>query len=538
VQSRGDRWLIPTRKFLRMCRGNLRRPKIADSLGMELTGAGLLTRSLVLRRLLGRVLAADERQVGLLLPPSVPAVVANAALLLDRRVPINLNYTVSSEVMAECLAQAKIRHVLTSRKVMERFEHLRIDAELVYLDDLKDAATVTDKLVAAAQTWLLPAAVLERMLGLTGVRPEDLMTVIFTSGSTGQPKGVMLSYRNVGVDVEAFNEAVNLNRDDVLLGILPLFHSFGYTVTLWAALILEPKVAYHYNPLEYHQIGKLARKHGATILVAAPTFLRSYVRRIPPEDFAALNLVVTGSERLPRELADAFEAKFKVRPVEGYGTTELSPAAAVNVPTSRSSDASHEHTREGTVGRPLPGVRVKVVDLDTGEDLGPGRSGMLLVKGDIVMKGYLGRPELTAEVIRDGWYITGDVAEIDAEGFIRITGRQSRFSKIAGEMVPHVRIEEAITALAGFGGEEEETVRLAVTAVPDAKKGERLIVLHTGLPRPPEEICRELAAGGLPPLWIPSPDSFWKVAEIPVLGTGKVDLRQLKEVAVKRCAAG
>lgn len=526
-------WKIPTRNFLRMCRRNLFRRKVADSSGAELTGSGLLTRSLVLRRLLRReVLSEDEKHVGLLLPPSVPAVVVNASVLLDRRVPINLNYTVSSDVMNLCIARAGIRHVLTSRKVLEKLENLKIDAELVFLEDYRERATWADKGVALAQTWLLPAAVLERILGLPQIDPDDLMTVIFTSGSTGDPKGAMLTHRNVGTNVEGFNQALHLGSQDVLIGILPFFHSFGYTVAMWAALMLEPKVIYHYSPLEYRQVGALSRKHRATMLVAAPTFLRTYLRGCSREDFASLNLVVTGAEKLPKELADAFEEKFGVRPVEGYGTTELSPAVSVNVPPERALPGSPHGVKEGTVGRPIPGVAAKVVDLDTGRDLGPDKSGMLLVKGPNVMRGYLGQPELTAEVIRDGWYVTGDVAEIDPEGFIRITGRESRFSKIGGEMVPHIRIEEALIRLLN---PDEDKVSLAVTAVPDPRKGERLVVLYTTLGKPLDQVCRELADQGLPPLWIPSPDSFCQVDEIPILGTGKVDLRRLKDLARQKC---
>ncbi len=525
----------PPREFLRTCRRCARRPKVADSTGAKLTGADLLLRSLILRRVLARnVLAADEKHVGLLLPPMAAAVVANAALLLDRRVPVNLNYTMSSEVLNVCIQRAGIRHVLASRKVMERFERLSVDAQLIYLEDLRDQVTRGDKLTAAFQTWLLPAAVLERSLGLDRIDPDEVMTVIFTSGSTGDPKGVMLTHRNVATNVLAFDQALRFTADDVLLGVLPFFHSFGYTVTIWAALMLDPKVVYHFNPLDYRQIGALCRKHRVTMLVIAPTFLRTYLRRCEPEDFASLDLVVTGAEKLPRELADAFQEKFGVRPVEGYGTTELSPVVAANIPPSRRVDGSADWLKEGTVGRPVAGVAVKVVDLATGQDLGANKSGMLLVKGPNVMKGYLGQPEKTAEVIRDGWYVTGDIAEIDQQGFIRITGRESRFSKIGGEMVPHIRIEEALGKILQLN---EEKVSLAVTSVPDPRKGERLVVLHTGLPKPPDQICRELAATGLPPLWVPSPDSFRQVDEIPLLGTGKLDLRRLKALAAKVTSA-
>jgi acyl-[acyl-carrier-protein]-phospholipid O-acyltransferase/long-chain-fatty-acid--[acyl-carrier-protein] ligase len=529
-----DRKLTLPRRFLRMCRRNLRHAKLADSTGTELTGAGMLTRTLILRRLLRRYVLADgENHVGLLLPPSVPAALANAALTIDKRVAINLNYTVSSEVMNLCIEQAGIRHVLTSRRVLERFP-LDIHADVVFLEDYKEKVTLADKLIAAAQTWLLPAAAMERWLGLNRVGPDDLLTIIFTSGSTGRPKGVMLSQDNVGSNVTAFDQVLHLGWDDVVVGILPFFHSFGYTTTLWSVLSLDSKAAYHYTPLEPRQVGKLCREHGGTLLVATPTFLRSYLRRCEPEDLASLNTVIAGAEKLSRELADAFENKFGVRPSEGYGTTELSPVVSTNVPACRIAGPIKQGTCEGSVGQPLPGLAAKVVDLETGEDLESNKSGMLLITGPNVMQGYLGLPDQTAQVLRDGWYVTGDIAFLDENGFIHITGRQSRFSKIGGEMIPHLRIEEALVEVLHL--EEEEEIRLVVTGVPDPRKGERVVVLHTGLDVPSDEICRRLAAAGLPPLWIPSPDSFCQIDAIPVLGTGKLDLKQVKDLALERFA--
>ena len=532
-QQRQDE-MIPPRLFLRMCRRNMFHHKVADSSGIDLTGAGLLARTLLLRSVLRkRVFTAAEKYVGLMLPPSVGGVAANAAVTLDSRVAVNLNYTLTPDMFNECIRQCGIRHVLTSRRVMERFPQLKIDAEVVCLEDLRPHISLLDKLLGGMTTWLLPLAILERRLGLTRIGPDELMTVIFTSGSTGRPKGVMLSYHNVGSNVSSFNQVIDLRRSDVLLGVLPFFHSFGYTVPLWAALALEPKVIYHYSPLEAKQIGQLCRQHGATILVVAPTFLRGYLRRCEPEDFAALEVVIAGAEKLSAKLADEFESRFGIRPAEGYGTTELSPVVSTNVPSGRAPGQDRCTLKEGTVGQPIPGVSAKIVHAETGEDLGPDQPGMLLVKGPNVMLGYLGQPELSAEVLRDGWYVTGDIATIDAEGFIRITGRLSRFSKLGGEMVPHLRVEEAIAKALDLG---EEEIRIVVTAVSDPKKGERLIVLHTGLDLPPEQICHKLTEE-LPLLWIPSPDSFIQVEAIPLLGSGKLDLQGVRELAQARTQA-
>ncbi len=519
------------RQFLRNCRKHPFRKKLADSAGAELTGGTTLLKSLVLARVLRReVLADDERHVGLLLPPSVGGVVTNAALALAGRVAVNLNYTLSPEALNHCVRTAGIRHVLTSRRVLERLP-IKVDAPLVPLEDLLPKVTWRDKLAAALGAFALPIWLLERMLGLDRDEPSDLFTIIFTSGSTGLPKGVMLSHDNVRSNVAAIAEISRLKTSDVFLGVLPLFHAFGFTCTVWAVLTLDIGGAYHFNPLETHAVGNLCQKHRVTFVIGTPTLLRAYCKRIQPEQLAAVEIFLAGAEKMPSALFDAVEKKFGVRPVEGYGATELSPLALVNVPPERSVDPTRLTLKEGTVGLPLPGVEVKVVDLETEVPVPPDTPGMLLVRGPNVMLGYLGQPDLTARVIRDGWYTTGDVARIDRDGFVTLTGRISRFSKIGGEMVPHGAIEEELAKILEADDDEPLAV---VAAVPDEAKGERLVVLHRALSRSPWDLCRELAARGLPKLWIPSVDSFLEVDAFPLLGTGKIDLQALKRMALAK----
>ena len=515
---------ILTKRIIRVWRRRGREIQAADSLGQEIGGRELLTRVLALRRVLHReVFTDDEDFVGVLLPPSVGGVAVNVALAMDRRISANLNYTVSSEDLNHCINDVGIKHVLTSEKFMSKMD-FDLNAEVVLLESLREKVTIMDKAIAFIQANLLPVTIVSWILGLHRIKGDDLLTVIFTSGSTGMPKGVLLSNANISHNVDAIERAIQLDEDDTVLGILPFFHSFGYSVTLWAVNTLGPCGIYHFNPLDAKQIGKLAEKYKTTVMLGTPTFLRGYMRRIMPEQFKSLDVVVVGAEKMPADLFDQFESRFGVRPVEGYGTTELSPLVAVNIPPSRSHAKFQIDRIEGSVGRPLPGVAARVVNADTFEELGVGEDGMLLITGPNVMRGYANREDLTKSALRDGWYVTGDIANIDKQGFIHITGRLSRFSKIGGEMVPHVKIEEELSMLV-CEGEEDEEVRVCVTALPDEKKGERLLVLHLPTEKSIDDLREGLRDAGLPNLFIPSRDGFLEVNEIPMLGTGKLDLK-------------
>jgi len=375
----------------------------------------------------------------------------------------------------------------------------------------------------------VPAFLLERRFGSARVKMDDLATVIFSSGSTGEPKGVMLSHFNLIANIAQCGEVVALDESQRLLGILPFFHSFGFTVTLCLPFVLGTGVVYYPNPLDAKAVGAAVREHKVTVLLATATLLQIYLRGVAPEDFGSLTLVVTGAEKLPTPLAAAFEARFGIRPFEGYGCTECSPAVAVNTWDYRAAGFFQVGGKHGKIGQPVPGMCVRITEAENpwgGKILPPGEAGMMLVRGPNLMLGYLNDPAKTADVLRDGWYCTGDVAFLDEDGFLQITGRLNRFSKIGGEMVPHLKIEDTLAELAG-----STEAMFVVVGVPDEKKGERLVVLHRLADAALAVVLEKFAACDLPNLWKPKAGDFYRVENFPMLGTGKLDMRGVKETA-------
>jgi acyl-[acyl-carrier-protein]-phospholipid O-acyltransferase/long-chain-fatty-acid--[acyl-carrier-protein] ligase len=306
--------------------------------------------------------------------------------------------------------------------------------------------------------------------------------------------------------------------------VLPFFHSFGFTVTIWFPLLSGFGVVYHPNPTDARAIGELVQKYKATLLLTTPTFCGTYTRKCSAEEFASLRYVLVGAEKLRQPVADAFREKFGVELLEGYGCTEMSPVVAVNVPDFNSGKDTQTGTKAGTVGHPLPGVAACIVDPVTFAPLPPNTEGLLLVKGSNRMLGYLNQPDRTADVFRDGWYITGDIALLDDEGFLRITDRLSRFSKIGGEMVPHLRVEEAILKVLG-------DAQCVVTGIPDDSRGERLVVLYVHATLTPAELYVQISETEMPRLWLPKRENLYPVDALPQLGTGKLDLRGVRNRA-------
>ncbi|MCP5518057.1 MAG: AMP-binding protein [Verrucomicrobiales bacterium] len=518
------------RSFVTTARRHPFRFAMGDQRTPRLNFLNALARTVYLARRL-RPHWEGQEKVGLLLPPSIGGALGNFAALLMGRTPVNLNYTASAEALASSVQQCGIRTILSSQAFLDKVK-LDLPFAPLQIEELAARPRRTERLTALAMSLLLPPRWLERAVGcVRPVRMDDPATVIFSSGSTGEPKGVMLSHFNVAANVAQLNQVFGLTPRDGFLGTLPFFHSFGFTGTLVLTGILGVGVAYHPTPLDAAAVGRLVREHGLTFLLSTPTFLQLYVRGCAPEDFGSLRIVMAGAEKLPDRLATAFEDKFGIRPLEGYGCTECAPAVAVNAPGFRAAGFHQVGAKRGTIGHPLPGVAVRIVDPGTRAPLPVGQPGLLLVRGPNVMQGYLGRPGLTAEVLRDGWYVTGDIAAQDADGFLQLTDRLSRFSKIGGEMVPHIKIEETLQELAGS---LERT--LVVTGVGDERKGERLVVLHCLDEEALQTLLAKLPGLSLPKLWVPKANQFFRIEALPLLGSGKLDLTKVRELAA-RCLA-
>lgn len=476
----------------------------------------------------------DAPRVAIVLPPGKGGLIANLAVIFAGKVPVNLNFTAGHDAVRSSIRQSGVDRFITADPFVRKVPSFPWppNRDLILLE------RVLPGLKKKMITWgiitkVLPTSVLTILLGLNKRRGNDEAILLFTSGSSGEPKGVALSHRNVLANVCQFGSRLDMSIDTSVLGCLPLFHSFGCTVTLWYPVIEGIDLVTYPTPLETKRLAELIALHQVSLLLATPTFLRGYMKRIDPAQLASLRMVVTGAEKLPQSLADAFEEKFGIRPQEGYGLTETSPATNVNLPDPlpETDAVTIPSSRPGSVGQLLPGLAIRLTDPATDRDCDLDHQGIIWFRGANVFGGYLNNPEKSKEVIKDGWFRTGDVGRVDADGFLYIEGRISRFSKIAGEMVPHETVEAAINKVLGLDAESERKV--AIVGVPDEQKGEAILLLSTICGVAHEQECIDLRYKlldeGLPSLWCPK--AIIPVKEIPVLASGKLDIKSCEQLA-------
>jgi acyl-[acyl-carrier-protein]-phospholipid O-acyltransferase/long-chain-fatty-acid--[acyl-carrier-protein] ligase len=485
----------------------------------------------------------SQQRVGVILPPGVGGLICNLAVLFAGKIPVNLNFTAGRAAVESAIKRSGIDRFLTADIFVRKMQSFPWppSKQLILIE------RVMPKMKIFIGLWLvlskvLPASLIALICGIPKKGGRSEATLLFTSGSSGDPKGVVLTHRNLMANVIQFGNRLGLKSSDSILACLPLFHSFGCTVTLWYPVIYGLHLVTYPTPLEVKKLAELVEKHRVSLMIATPTFLRGYLRGVPAESLASIKMVVTGAEKLPATVREAFESKFGKPVLEGYGLTETSPVSNVNLPdpapigTQGDGHVWLPSHRPGSVGQLLQGLAIRITNPETDQPQPIHQSGMIWFKGANVFDGYLNDEKRTADVIKDGWFRTGDIGRVDLDGFLYIEGRLSRFSKIAGEMVPHETVEEALVKSLGL--ENESARKLAIVGVPDVDKGEALILLTT-LPGGSEsqeilDLRYKLLEKGVPPLWIPK--KMIRIADIPILSSGKLDVQACEKIA--RSAAG
>src|SRR6266436_6183094 len=466
-------------------------------------------------------------RIAIVLPASKGSMLANLAVTLAAKVPVDLNFTMGRAANESCCKRANLRVAISATRFMERLKDFPWPERVLTLVELMP------RMKRQIVLWwimaiLVPARLLLRLLQIPKEGGHAEAVLLFTSGSTGEPKGVVISHRNVVGNVSQFRQLLDATKDDAILASLPFFHTFGSTVTLWYPLIEGVRIVTYPNPLEAAKNAALIERYKLTLLLATPTFLRAYLRKAEPHQLRSLRLVITGAEKLPLDLAKNFEERFNQKVFEGYGLTETSPVVSVNLPEPRPTKPGEQvqpSSRLGSVGKMAPGIAAEIREPETNRKISLHDSGMLWLRGPNIFEGYLHEPERTGDVLRDGWFKTGDIGRFDEDGFLYIEGRLSSFSKIGGEMVPHEAIEHKIVDLLGFSGRDERTI--AIVGVQDETKGEALVLLAAA-DVDLTQLRTKLHEAGVPNLWIPK--KIQSVESIPVLASGKLDLKKCKEL--------
>jgi len=505
---------------------------VADIEGVEISHKKFLTGVLLFSRKIEAY--SPEQNIGLLLPSSGGGAIASMAILSLGKTLVNLNFTAGKKALESAAKQAEVKHIYTSKKFLDKMLERGMDLEsyfpeskLLMLEDIKEEISTLSRIGTLLKAILLPVSFIQKSY-FKEVSMNDTAAILFSSGSEGSPKGVELSHSNIAANAKQAAIELSAADSDVIMSTLPTFHAFGFAITTLMPLSEGIPIVCHADPKDVTTIASGVQKYSGTILVGTPTFLRMYTisKKVSSESMQSLRLVVAGAEKLRSEVRDGFEAKFKMSVYEGYGTTETSPGASVNLPDIKSPFKLRN--RPGTVGKAFSGTEFRIVDPDSLDPIPTGEDGLILIGGPQIMKGYLKMPEKTAEVIEliDGyrWYRTGDKGHLDEDGFLTIVDRYSRFAKIGGEMISLTTVEEEILDACKI-----KDLEIAATCLPDQRKGEKIVLLSTNnLDK--NELIKILSKAKINPLYHPA--SVLVVDEIPKLGSGKTDFGATKKIAL------
>jgi len=450
----------------------------------------------------------DKGFIGIMIPTSAGCALATVGALMSGRIPVMINYSTGAESNAKyAQKKCKFKTIITSKALLEKINCPVIDG-MVLIEDIMESVTTGDKLKAALKSKL-PVNLILNIIHKGD--EQDTAVILFTSGSEKDPKAVQLTHRNIASNIENFGGYVNISESDILLANLVFYHVFGLTVNLWVPFYYGMTMVSYANPLDYQSISRIAREEKPTIMVGTPSFFWGYLQKSDPGDFKTLRHMVAGADKCPDTLRDGYMKKHGVTLLEGYGATETSPVISVN---------SQEYNRPGSTGKVIPNVQVRIENFETGEECSIRETGKILVKGDSVMKGYYDDPELTAEVLVDGWYNTGDMGFFDEDGYLWHAGRFKRFAKVGGEMISLVKVENTLEKYLPTG------VACCVVEVLDEKKGS-YIVATVSMEVNKTEILRKML-DELPIIALPR--QFIVIKELPMMSTGKIDFRSVTKM--------
>ena len=493
-------------QFVRSAKKHAKKFAIKDkTTKSDVTYSRALIGSLILAK---KFITYDKGYIGIMIPTSAGCALATVGALMSGRVPVMINYSTGAESNAR-YAQEKcsFKTIITSKALLDKINCPVIEG-MVLIEDIMKSVSTGDKLKAALTSKLPVGMILN---SIHQGKEDDNAAILFTSGSEKDPKVVQLTHKNLASNIENFCDHVGIYETDVILANLVFFHIFGLTVNLWVTFVRGMTMVTYANPTEFQTISNIARDEKPTIMVGTPSFFWGYLQKSEPGDFKSIRIMVAGADKCPDALREGYLNKHGVTLLEGYGATETSPVVSVN---------SHEYNRPGSIGKVIPNVSVRIEHLETGKECKPGEVGKILVKGDLVMKGYLNEPELTAEAIKDGWYNTGDMGFLDKDGYLWHSGRFKRFVKIGGEMVSLVKVENVMEQ------HLPEGVSCCIVEIPDEIKGATIVAAITQDINK-VAILRKMGKE-LPNIALPR--QFFVIPELPMMGTGKIDFRTVTDM--------